>query len=240
MDEYLRVAKTIDHALLAPTLTLPELREGCRLACAYRVASVCIMPWAVELCREELRESDVKVSTVIGFPLGVNLTDVKVTEAQLAIDQGCEELDMVVNVSQVLSEQWGDVRNDVAAVLQVVRAENRKLKLIFENCYLEERHKIQLCELCNELGIDWAKTSTGFGTGGATTADLQLMRAHLHESVQLKASGGLRTLSDVQSALACGATRVGMSKTRVVLDELRQQLGLPAIADDFSVRDQAY
>jgi deoxyribose-phosphate aldolase len=222
---YLEVAKRLDHALLKPTLTDMELDAGCRLARAYDVASVCIIPHALRRCAELLAGSDVQPSTTIGFPHGGEATRVKVFEAEQALADGGTELDMVVNVGKVLGGDRAYVRADIRAVLDVTRRAERKLKVIFENAYLADADKIWLCELCSELEVDWVKTSTGFGPSGATLQDLRLMRAHTPERVQVKASGGIRTLDQVLEIRALGVSRIGTSNSKQILDELRARLG---------------
>ena len=227
--EYGDIAKLIDHSLLQPTLTTGELEAGCRLAAAYDVASVCILPYYQRRCAELLADSTVQPSTTIGFPHGGHTTAVKRTEAARAIADGCEELDMVVNISKVKSGDWDYVRDDIAAVIDVAHDAERKVKVIFENCYLEDAEKIRLCEICGELRADWVKTSTGYGSGGATHDDLRLMREHSPEHVQVKAAGGVRDLDGLLAVRELGATRVGASRTRDILDECRRRLELPAI-----------
>jgi len=227
---YFDISKMIDHALLAPTLTISDLEAGVALAKAYDVASVCIMPYAVKRCAELLSGSTVKTSTTIGFPHGANMTSTKRAEAEQAIADGCEELDMVVNISKVLSEDWDDVRQDIAAVIEVAHAEQQKVKVIFENCFLQDAHKIRLCEICAELKADWVKTSTGFGTSGATIEDLMLMRKHSPSHVEVKAAGGVRDYATMLKVREIGVSRVGASQTKMMLDECRSELGLPAIA----------
>ncbi|HXH49656.1 MAG TPA: deoxyribose-phosphate aldolase [Terriglobia bacterium] len=221
---YQDIAKMIDHSLLNPTLTEKELEQGCRLALEYDCASVCIMPYALRRCAEVLQESTVKTSTTIGFPHGGHTTAVKVAEAGRALDDGGQELDMVVNISKVLSEDWDFVQRDIQAVIEVTHGRGQKVKVIFENCYLQDRHKIRLCEICGELGADWVKTSTGYGTGGATIEDLKLMRQHSPAHVQVKAAGGVRTLDKLLEVRALSVSRVGASRTAEILDECRQRL----------------
>ena len=226
---YEQIAKMIDHSLLNPTLTVADLEAGCRLAVAYDVASVCIMPYYLGRCAELLRGSTVKPSTTIGFPHGGHTTAVKLAEAKQALADGCEELDMVVNISQVLSGQWDYVREDIRSVIDVAHAGGRKVKVIFENCYLKDEHKIRLCEICGDLKADWVKTSTGYGTGGATHDDLRLMRKHSPDFVQVKAAGGVRDLDGLLAVRELGVTRCGASRTADMLDECRRRLGLPVI-----------
>lgn len=227
--EYEQIAKMIDHSLLNPTLTVDDLEAGCRLAVAYNVASVCIMPYALGRCVELLHGSTVRPSTTIGFPHGGHTTAVKLAEARQALADGCVELDMVVNISQVLSGRWDEVREDIRSVVDIAHANGQFVKVIFENCYLKDEHKIRLCEICGELRVDWVKTSTGYGTGGATHDDLRLMRKHSPEHVQVKAAGGIRDLPALLAVRELGVSRCGASRTAEILDECRRQLGLPAI-----------
>ncbi len=226
---YEQIAKMIDHSLLNPTLTDRQLEQGCRLALAYDVASVCIMPYYLKRCAEILAGSTVKPTTTIGFPHGGHVTAIKVAEAVQAMDDGAEELDTVVNISKVVSEDWAYVRTDIGAVVAAAHERGRKVKIIFENCYLSDEQKIRLCELCGELNVDWVKTSTGFGTSGATIPDLMLMRKHAPSHVQVKAAGGIRSLDMVLEMRSLGVSRVGTSRTREILDDCRRRLGLPEI-----------
>jgi deoxyribose-phosphate aldolase len=223
---YEEIAKLIDHSLLNPMLSGRELEDGCRLAVDYNVASVCIMPYSLKRCAEILRGSTVKPGTTIGFPHGGHSTTVKVAEARQALDDDGEELDMVVNLSKVVSGDWAYVRADVQAVLDVAHARSRKLKVIFENCYLNDTQKIKLCEICGELGADWVKTSTGYGSGGATEADVRLMRLHSPPHVQVQAAGGIRDLDRLLAFRALGVTRVGASRTAEILEECKRRLRL--------------
>lgn len=226
---YHDLSKMIDHSMLNPNMVVADFERGIELAIAYEVASVCIMPFYLGRCAERLSNSGVIASTVIGFPHGGHTTATKRAEAQQAIAEGCEELDMVVNVNQVLSGNWDYVRSDIAAVIEVAHAADRKVKVIFENCYLEDEHKIKLCEICSQLDADWVKTSTGFGTSGATMDDLKLMRKHAADPVQVKAAGGVRDLQALIEVKQLGVSRCGSSRTPGMLDPLRDQLGLPPI-----------
>lgn len=224
---YREIARMIDHSLLNPALAADELENGCELARRYGVASVCILPYYLKRCAALLAASDVRASTTIGFPHGGHTTAVKVAEARQALADGGEELDMVTNISAVLSGNWDYVRHDIAAVIDVVHAAGMKVKVIFENCYLRDQHKIRLCEICGELNADWVKTSTGFGPGGATDEDLILMRKHTPLHIQVKSAGGIRDLDALLRVRALGVTRSGATRTASMLDDCRQRLGLP-------------
>ena len=223
---YEQISKMIDHSLLNPTLTVEDLEQGIKIALDYNVGSACIMPYYLKRCAEMLAGSTVRASTTIGFPHGGHTTAIKVAEAVQALDDGGEELDMVVNISKVLSGDWEYVRADLKAVIDVTHERGQRVKVIFENCYLNDEQKIRLCEICGELGADWVKTSTGYGTGGATDADLTLMRKHSPPQVQVKAAGGVRTLDRLLEVRAMGVTRAGATRTVTMLDECKQRLGL--------------
>ena len=220
---YRDIAKMIDHSLLNPALAVKDLEEGCELALQYDVASVCIMPYYLKRCAELLSGSSVKASTTIGFPHGGHTTSIKRLEAQRAIDDGGEELDMVVNISQVLSGDWQYVRDDIHSVVEVAHGAGQKIKVIFENCYLNDTQKKKLCEICSELNVDWVKTSTGYGSGGATDDDLKLMVANTPAHVQVKAAGGVRTLDRLLEVRSLGVSRVGASRTSDILDDCRKR-----------------
>jgi deoxyribose-phosphate aldolase len=236
---YLDVAKMIDHSLLNPTLTASDLEAGIRVALAYDVASVCIMPFALKWCAEQLADSDVKASTTIGFPHGGHTTKIKVAEAVQALDDGGQELDMVVNISRVLSGDWDYVRADIQAVIDVTHARGQKVKVIFENAYLNDEQKIRLCEICGELAADWVKTSTGYAPSGATDADLILMRQHSPANVQVKAAGGVRTLDRLLEVRALGVTRSGATATVTMLEDAKRRLGIASAATEVPITNQS-
>lgn len=219
------IAKMIDHSLLTPTLTADQLEEGIQTGLKYDVASVCIMPFYLKRCAQLLKGSSVKASTTLGFPHGGHTTAVKVAEAKQALDNGGEELDFVVNISQVLSGNWDYVQADIKAVIDVTHDRRQKVKVIFENCYLNDAQKIRLCEICGELKADWVKTSTGFGTSGATVEDLKLMRKYSPPYVQVKAAGGVRDLDTLLAFRELGVSRIGCSRTREILEEFKLRQG---------------
>jgi len=217
------VASLIDHAVLGPTQGQEDLEKACHVAVEYGVASVCCKPDWLSRCAELLDGSGVLPSTVIGFPQGGHSTRVKVSEAEQALADGGVELDMVVNVGRVLEEAWDLVREDIGEVLAVTRSRGAQLKVIFENCYLEDEHKRILCEICSGLAVDFVKTSTGFGSAGATLEDVQLMRATCPPSVGVKAAGGIRDLDSLLAMVDAGATRIGASGTVELVNECRQR-----------------
>jgi deoxyribose-phosphate aldolase len=218
------IAQMIDHALLQPTLTESDLESGCRLALAHGVASVCILPYWLSSCARLLAGSDVKASTTIGFPHGGHATAIKLAEAEQALADGGEELDMVVNLSQVLSGSWDYVQREIRDIVHLAHQADATVKVIFENGYLADEHKIRLSRICSDLGADWVKTSTGFGPAGATTPDLELMRSHADPAVQIKAAGGIRDLDTLLGFRALGVSRIGTSQTQAILDEARRRL----------------
>jgi deoxyribose-phosphate aldolase len=220
---YEQLAKVIDHSLLKPELTETDVIAGCELADRYNTATVCVKPCHVKLAAEVLKDSDVLVSTVVGFPHGSNLTEVKVLEAEKAMDDGALELDMVLNIGQLRSGKTDFVRDDVKAVCDAAHARGVKVKVIFENAYLNDEEKIAACKLCDEAGADWVKTSTGFAPGGATLEDLHLMRANVSEKVQVKAAGGVRTLPAILEVIDVGVTRCGATATATILDDFKAQ-----------------
>jgi deoxyribose-phosphate aldolase len=221
---YDAIARRIDHSLLGPTLTPSELEEGCRLAARYRVASVCIKPYAVALAAQILQGSGVAVGTTIGFPHGGHATAVKVFEARQTMADGATELDMVINIGQALAGEWDAVASDIAAVTAAAHEAGAIVKVIFENCYLSDEQKVRLCRICGDVRADYVKTSTGYGTSGATPHDLRLMREAAPAHVKLKAAGGIRTLDLAIEAATLGCDRIGASRTAEMLDELKARL----------------
>jgi deoxyribose-phosphate aldolase len=221
---YEDIAKMVDHSLLGPVMTDEDLERGMEIAIQYNVASVCIKPYYLRRCAELLAETTIKPSTVIGFPHGGHVTGMKVAELRQALADGGSELDCVVNIGKVLSEDWDYVQQDLRAMTECTHEGGARIKVIFENCYLQDRHKIKLCEICGELGVDWVKTSTGYGTGGATIDDMKLMRKHAPRHVQVKAAGGVRTLHALLEFRAVGATRAGATRTVDILEECKRRI----------------
>ena len=218
-----QLAKTIDHSLLKPELDDDFITEGCRLAAECDVASVCVRPTDVRRAAELLAGTDVAVGTVVGFPHGSSTTATKVFEAREALDAGATELDMVIDIGALKSGRDEHVGADVGAVVEVAHAGGAIVKVILENAYLTDDEKVRGCRLAEAAGAEFVKTSTGFAPGGATHADLALMRATVSDRVQVKAAGGVRTLDDLLVVMALGVTRIGATQTKAILDEYRQR-----------------
>jgi deoxyribose-phosphate aldolase len=228
-----QLAKMIDHSLLHPTMTDTEVREGCRLARAYDVATACVKPYSIPMCREILAGSEVAVCAVIGFPHGNSSTGIKIIEAEEAVLAGAAEIDMVVNLGKVLGGDWDYVSREIRLINETVVSRGAILKVIFENDYLQEAHIVSLCRSCADCGVAFVKTSTGYGFvrqengmysyRGATDAHLKLMRAHCPASVQVKAAGGIRTLDDLLRVRELGVSRIGATATREILEEAKRR-----------------
>jgi deoxyribose-phosphate aldolase len=217
----------IDHAVLQPTQTDDDLRAACKLCVAVGTASVCVKPSMIPLAAQLLAGSEVVPSTVIGFPHGGTSTGAKIRETEIACREGAREVDMVVNIGRVLAQDWAYVLADVRAVREAATAGGAITKVIFETGLLpSDDLKIRLCEICAQAGVAFVKTSTGFGlvkdaaghmvATGATEHDIRLMRAHTKSPLEVKASGGIRSLADAQKFVALGATRLGTSATEAI------------------------
>jgi len=213
------IAKMIDHSLLKPELTEDEIIRGCEVAKKYDVASVCCAPAALSLVVKQLKGSDVKPTTVIGFPHGYNKTETKVCEAEQAIKDGAVELDMVLNIGKLKSRDYDYVKKDIKSVVDIAHKNKALVKVILENFYLTDELKKIACKLCEEAGADWVKTSTGFAGGGATIEDLKLMRAAVSNKVQVKAAGGVRNLDMALKVRELGCTRFGATATAAIMEE---------------------
>jgi len=220
-----KVAKTIDHSLLRPELTVDEVLAGCALAAAYRVASVCCRPLDVGRCRDALAGSGVLVGTVVGFPHGASTSAVKAFEAERALDDGAVELDMVLPIGWLRSGEDAYVHDDIAAVAAVARPHGAVVKVILENAYLSDEQKVRGCRLSEKAGADYVKTSTGYAPSGSTMDDLRLMRASVSDRVKIKAAGGIRTLDLLVEGLNAGMDRCGATATAAIIDDLRRRKG---------------
>ena len=203
------IAKMIDHTLLKATATREQIEKLCAEAAEYRFASVCVNPANVALAAKLLAGSGVKVCTVIGFPLGANTSAVKAFETRDAIGNGAQEADMVINVGKMKAGDYDAVESDIRAVVDA--AGGALVKVIIETCYLTDEEKIAACRAAARAGADYVKTSTGFGTGGATAADVALMRANIPARMKVKASGGIHSYQDAVALIEAGAERIGAS-----------------------------
>ncbi len=234
MSKPSELAKMIDHSLLHPTMTDGELLEGCGIAKRFNVASVCIKPYAVKMAVEALAGSDVLVGTVVGFPHGNSTVSTKVSETNQACIDGAKEIDLVINIGKALQGDWEYLEKEISEVCKTTHHHGAVLKVIFENDYLPgDTIKIRLCEICSEVGVDFVKTSTGYGFvkgedgkysyKGATHEDLKLMRKYSKPEVQIKAAGGIRTLDDLLAVKQLGVTRVGATATVEILEEANRR-----------------
>ena len=205
------IAALIDHTLLKPEATPDQIAQLCYEARKHSFASVCVNPTHVRLCAQLLRGSPVKVCTVVGFPLGATPPEVKAFEAQQAIDEGAGEIDMVINIGAIKSKDYEQAARDVRSVVRAAHAKGAIVKVIIEAALLNQEEKIAACLISKEAGADFVKTSTGFGPGGATVADVALMRKVVGQGLGVKAAGGIRNLADAQKLIEAGATRIGAS-----------------------------
>lgn len=217
----MNVEKYIDHTLLKATATPKDIEQLCAEANACHFASVCVNPVNVQLAHELLLGSDVAVCTVIGFPLGANASSVKAFEVTQAIADGADEVDMVINIGAAKAHDWDTVLKDIVAV---VKAANGVLvKVIIETCYLTDEEKVKVSGLAVEAGADFVKTSTGFGTGGATVSDVALMKKAVGENAEVKASGGIRDKAQFEAMIQAGATRIGCSAGMKIMEEYAKE-----------------
>lgn len=213
------IAKMLDHSTLQPFLTQEDIRKGCEIALKYGTASVCARPADMPLVKKLLEGSDVKVCTVIGFPHGNHKPEIKLAEAEAALNDGCVELDMVINVGRLLAGDDRYVQDEIAGICALAHSRNAKVKVIIETCYLSDEQKVRVCRLAAAAGADWVKTSTGYGTAGCRIEDVILMRKSVPADCQVKGSGGIRDLDTVLALRAVGATRCGVSATEKIMAE---------------------
>ncbi len=213
----MNLAKMIDHTLLKSAATRPDIEKLCNEARQYGFCSVCVNPFWVSYARELLQGCDVKVCTVIGFPLGANTSTVKAFEAAEAVKNGADEIDMVINIGALRNREYDTVLKDIQAVRQA--CEGHTLKVIIETSQLTDEEKVKACELATQAHADFVKTSTGFVGGGATVADVALMRRSITPAMQVKASGGVRTRADAQAMTAAGASRIGASSSIHIIED---------------------
>lgn len=216
-----QLAGLIDHTILKPEASIDEVKKVCIEALKYEFASVCINPCYVKYTADILKGSSVKVCTVIGFPLGANTTKVKAFEALNAIEDGAEEIDMVINIGALKNKDYEYVYNDIKAVVDTA-ADNALVKVIIETCLLTNDEKVMACNLSKDAGADFVKTSTGFSSGGATSYDIKLMRETVGDKMGVKASGGVRTYTDAKKMIESGASRIGASSSIKIIEECEE------------------
>jgi deoxyribose-phosphate aldolase len=222
------IAKTIDHTLLRAEATSTDVETLCREAAQYHFAAVCLFPHYVPMAAALLKGTDVKTCTVISFPYGADRSRVKALAADDAVRHGADEVDVVINVSALLSGELGLVRDELAGIVRAVRVRGANIgrgqvivKAIIETCYLDDRYKRLACHICEQAGVDFVKTSTGVGPHGATVKDVELLRDCLDASIGVKASGGIRSAADAERMIGAGAVRLGTSSGAVIMKELR-------------------
>ncbi len=220
LDNPAAIASLIDHTLLKPEATQADIIRVCEEARRFGFASVCVNPCWVPLAAAALGGSPVRVCTVIGFPLGANQMRIKFAEAELALNEGAHEIDMVQNIGALRSQNFQLVGTEIAQVAEAAHARGAILKVIFETCLLNREEKLAACRLARETNADFVKTSTGFSSGGATVEDVRLMREAVGESIGVKASGGVRTLEALRQMVGAGANRIGTSSGVSILREL--------------------
>jgi deoxyribose-phosphate aldolase len=218
---YHDISKTIDHSLLKPELDDELIENGILLAAEYDTASVTCRPVDVVRAVRMLAGTDVAVGTVVGFPHGNHLTETKAFETSRALEQGAREIDMVLQIAALRSGRYGDVEDDIRAVVELTHTAGGIVKVIFENAYLTDAEKIRACQVTEAAGGDFVKTSTGFAASGATHDDLRLMRANTGAHIAVKAAGGVRTLDALLDVMLLGVTRIGATATKTILDDFR-------------------
>ncbi|KAI8066467.1 deoxyribose-phosphate aldolase [Gongronella butleri] len=225
---YEQLAKMFDHAILKPEQTTADVEKGCALAKEYNVKSVCVKPCDVKQAHELLQGSDVLVGTVISFPHGNSPTSAKVAEALQTVADGAIELDIVLNIGHLKSGRVDECQQELKTIMDACRAKNPRVifKIIFENAYLTKDEIVTACKLSVAAGAEFVKTSTGFASSGATLEDIALMRASVPENIEVKASGGIKSLDQVVDLMNHGATRCGSSGTDKIIDEFKQRRGL--------------
>ena len=230
------LAKMIDHSILHPTLTDDDLRRECEVAKKYHLASVCVKPYAVKLAAELLKNTDVLVGCVIGFPAGNSAVDVKVYEAINACKEGAVEIDMVINIGKALQGDWAYIENEIESVTDACHINGAIVKVIFETDYVTKKEDlIQLCRISTQAGADYVKTSTGFGFvkgsdgkysyTGATIPNIELMRKSVGPKVKIKAAGGVRTLDALLAVREAGCSRCGATATAAIMEEAFKRFG---------------
>jgi deoxyribose-phosphate aldolase len=213
------VAFHLDHSLLRPDITMQELKEGIDVAIKYNCVSVCVRPSDIPVVKEQLKGTDVLLTTVLAFPHGGTTTNTKVAEAIDCIEKGAVEVDMVLHIGRMLSGEYDYVQADIKAVVDAAHKRGIDVKVITENCFLTDEQIEKACEICINAGADYVKTSTGYGGGGSTLEDLKLMRRVSGDDIKVKAAGGVRTLDQALAVIATGTVRIGTRSSKIILEE---------------------
>jgi deoxyribose-phosphate aldolase len=221
----MNIAPYIDHTLLKQTATLSEIENLCKEAMEYKFAAVCVPPLYVKKAKEFLGDPEIKVATVIGFPFGYCAIEAKVAEIVLAVVDGADELDMVVNISAIKNGDWNFLANEINTVLPIIKNKNKIIKVIIESGVLTDDEIIKCCDMYGAAGVDYVKTSTGFAEKGASIHAVELIRTHLADSVKIKASGGIRSYSFAKELINAGANRIGCSASVQIVKEGLETIG---------------
>lgn len=219
----MNIARFIDHTVLKPTTTIADVEKLCSEAIQYQFAAVCVPPLFVKKAKELVGTSTVKVATVIGFPFGYSAIEAKVAEVVLAIIDGADELDMVINISAIKNNDWNFLANEINAILPIVKSKGKLIKIIIESGILTDEEIIKCCDLYGAAGVDFMKTSTGYAEKGATLEAVQLMRKHLADSILIKASGGIKSYTFAKQLIDAGANRIGCSSSVAIVNEAMQE-----------------
>ena len=215
----MNIAQYIDHTLLKPTATLSEIEKLCKEAIEYGFAAVCVPPLYVKKSREFLAGTNIKIATVIGFPFGYSAIEAKVAEIILAIVDGADELDMVVNISAIKNGDWEFIANEINTIMPIITNKEKELKVIIESGMLTDEEIIKCCDIYGAAGVDYVKTSTGYAEKGASIHAVQLIRAHLADTIKIKASGGIKSFSFAKELINAGANRLGCSSSIKIVEE---------------------
>ena len=219
----MNIAEYIDHTVLKPTTTLEDVEKLCEEAVSYQFAAVCVPPLFVKKAKAILNNSSTKVATVIGFPFGYSAIEAKVAEVVLAIIDGADELDVVINISAIKNNDWQFLANEINAILPIIKNKNKIIKVIIESGILTEEEIIKCCDLYGAAGVDFMKTSTGYAEKGASLETVKLMRKHLADNVLIKASGGIKNFIFAKQLIQSGANRIGCSSSVAIINEAAEQ-----------------
>jgi deoxyribose-phosphate aldolase len=219
----MNINRYIDHTVLKPTTTLEDVKKVCMECVAYDFAAACVPPLYVKLAKQFLGATNTKVATVVGFPFGYSAIEAKVAELVLAIVDGADELDVVINISAIKNNDWEYLEREIANIMYIIREKKKVIKVIIESGILLEEEIVKCCQLYSKYGVDFMKTSTGYAERGATIEAVKLMRANLPENIQIKASGGIRTFTFAKELIEAGATRIGASASVNIMKEASAQ-----------------